>query len=103
MENRELTIEEIKQYEMELEKFRSYRQTMFWCSVGSFISAGVMFALYIYFLVTGNYLANQICYYTGIILILAGITLAILKSALFNSRIRNREVLLNNAQVKEEQ
>lgn len=103
MENKELTIEEINKYKDELEKFRSYRQTMFWCSVGSFISASVMFALYIYFIFADNYLVNQICYYTGIILILAGITLAILKSALFNSRIRNRENLLNNAQVKQEQ
>lgn len=102
MENKEFTLEEINKYKEEVEKFRSYRQTMMWSSVASFISAVVMFGLYIYFIVVANSLAGQICYYTGIILLVAGITLAILKSALFNARIRNREVLLNNAHIKQE-
>ena len=101
MEYRELDQAEIKQYKEEIQKFRSQRQTIMWCSVGAFITAATLLGLYIYFLVSSiddSFLATQICIYGTSFSIIAGIILSILKSALFNRRIRNREILIEKAE-----
>ena len=103
MERKELSQEEIKQYKEEIQKFLSYRRALVWSSIGCFIAAVTFLGLLIYFIMQGNSLAHEICIYCISFSIVGGITLSILKSALFNRRIRNREILIKQAEKEIEQ
>lgn len=96
MDYRELTTEDIEQYEAEIKNFMNYRNVMFWSAIGSFGGAATFLFLAIY-LSNINYQFFEISMWLIILSILAGITLFILRSALFNRRISNRKELIRKA------
>ena len=93
MDYRELTETDIKIYKEEIQKYMQYRNVMQWSALGSFGGALTFIILMIY-MRTINYFGYEVCLYMVIISIIAGISLFILRSAMFNSRINRRRALI---------
>ena len=102
MENKELSQADIKKYQEEINKFMSYRKALIWSSIGCFIAGVTFIGLAIFFVIEGNFLATTICSYCTSFSFVAGIVLSILKSALFNRRIRNRAILIEQAKKQQQ-
>ena len=96
MDYRELTKEDIEQYEAEIKSFMNYRNILFWCAIGSF-SGATTFLIAAIFLRSIQYQFYEWSLWLFAFSIVSGIACFILRSALFNSRINNRKVLIQKA------
>lgn len=93
MDYRDLTKEDIEQYEEEINKYMQYRNAMKWSAVGSFGGA-ITFAILAFYFYTRQYQIYTISMYMIYFSIAAGIVLFILRSVLFNGRINRRRNLI---------
>lgn len=87
------TPKQIKQYKKDLKRYYASRQALLWSAVGSFSGAILCFVT-MFFCFSINYLLVESLYVLGILGIVAGIVLFILRSALYNKRITNRKRLI---------
>ena len=87
------TPKQIKQYRRDLQRYYAARQVFLWSAVSSFSLALVCF-VGMYFSYSINYQLVMFLYILGVIGIVAGILLFILRSALYNRRISNRKRII---------
>lgn len=104
MDYKDLTKEDIEQFELDIKKYNQYRNAMKWSALGSFGGA-IAFLILLFYFRTVQYQFYEISLFMVFVSVAAGITLFILRSALFNSRINRREALIRkfNKQQKENQ
>ena len=93
MDYRDLTKEDIEQYEEEINKYMQYRNAMKWSAVGSFGGA-ITFLILLFYFRTVQYQFYEISLFMVFVSIAAGIVLFILRSVLFNGRINRRRNLI---------
>jgi len=96
MDYRNLSSADIRRLKRELEGFYNARMVLMWCAIGAMITAIAFLGLGVHYISINPFMA-AVCFTFIPLSIGAGITLFILRSALFNKRIRNRETLLDKA------
>ena len=98
MDYRELTTEDIEELEEEIAEFYRYRRIFLGVGWGLI---GTAFIMLIYLLMYSNNFHNEgtmyLLEYFAFFMIAGGIVMFILRSAMFNSRIKNRKRLIKDA------
>ena len=96
------TPKQIRQYKRDLQRFYAARQVFLWSAVGSFSGAIVCF-VGMFFAFSINYQLVELLYILGVLGIVAGILLFILRSALYNRRINTRKRLIREYKESQKQ
>ena len=96
MDYRQLNEQDIQELENDITKYMNARVVFMWSAIGSFIGAAMFLFLAIY-LRTVQYQFYEISITLMGLSIAAGITMFILRSALFNRRISRRKTLIRRA------